>query len=407
MFVEDRFRHTPAGENTQRTNKARKSPRGGTCRKVAYSAKGGNAIGAITDLKTPCLAAGRPDLANRCAVELQKALDQLKWGVEPNQEEIGKIRQEVGTAPWLKLKRIRRVSRSSAPDSDSPQRTGSAHSTITSGRNCTSSLPIKSATAGGLPWRDLRRYLRPRHAEGSGRDFDGVRREHRLDRRETPRLRRCRTGSSVEAGSPSRISKASASKEAANERRALVRKRNQAQAALHFYEERSRQDLRNLINIVRKWAERKEGHALDWLAALWDIACKSRRWDQRENRRLNTGSIAFYAFPQYLVDMIVERTGGRPITVALPSLVDGEVSIDEAGSVYLVDESVRWLPGSLVRRQTLLLQVMGDGRLITDNGRTYHVRPFAVQPGQAQVRNGRLELPNTQQRPGIPILKGN
>ena len=67
-------------------------------------------IGAITDLKTSCLAAGRPDLANRCAIELQKALDQLKWGVEPNQEEIGKIRQEVGTAPWLKLKRIRRVS---------------------------------------------------------------------------------------------------------------------------------------------------------------------------------------------------------------------------------------------------------------------------------------------------------
>jgi hypothetical protein len=200
------------------------------------------------------------------------------------------------------------------------------------------------------------------------------------------------------------ISKASASKEAANERRALVRKRNQAQAALHFYEERSRQDLRNLINIVRKWAERKEGHALDWLTALWDIACKSRRWDQRENRRLNTGSIAFYAFPQYLVDMIVERTGGRPITVALPSLVDGEVNIDEAGSVYLVDE-VSDGAGSLVRRQTLLLQVVGDGRLITDNGRTYHVRPFAVQPGQAQIRNGRLELPNTQQRPGIPILK--
>ena len=202
------------------------------------------------------------------------------------------------------------------------------------------------------------------------------------------------------------ISKASTSKEAANERRALVRKRNQAQTALHIYEERSRQDLRNLINIVRKWAQRKEGHALDWLTALWDIACKSRRWDQRENRRLNTGSIAFYAFPQYLVDMIVERTGGRPITVALPSLVDGDVTIDEAGSVYLVDE-VSDGAGAFVRRQTLLLQVTGDGRMITDNGRTYHVRPFPVQPGQAQVRNGRLELPNTQQRPGIPILKGN
>ena len=104
--------------------------------------------------------------------------------------------------------------------------------------------------------------------------------------------------------------------------------------------------------------------------------------------------------------MIVERTGGRPITVALPSLIDGGVTIDEAGSVYLVDV-VSDGAGSLVRRQTLLLQVMGDGRLITDNGRTYHVRPFPVQPGQAQIRNGRLELPNTQQRPGIPILKSN
>jgi len=63
-----------------------------------------------------------------------------------------------------------------------------------------------------------------------------------------------------------------------------------------------------------------------------------------------------------------------------------------AGSVYLVDE-VSDVAGWLVRRQTLLLQVTGDGRMITDNGRTYHVRPFPVQPGQAQVRNGRLELP--------------
>ena len=76
---------------------------------------------------------------------------------------------------------------------------------------------------------------------------------------------------------------------------------------------------KNLINIVRKWAERREDRALDWLTALWDVACKSRRWDQRENRRWDTGSIAFYTFPQYLVDIIVERTGGRPITVVAAS----------------------------------------------------------------------------------------
>jgi len=75
-------------------NKARKNPRGGNLPQVAYSAKG-NAIGAITDLKTSCLAAGRPTSRTVARIELQKALDQLKWGVEPNQEEIGKIRQEL------------------------------------------------------------------------------------------------------------------------------------------------------------------------------------------------------------------------------------------------------------------------------------------------------------------------
>ena len=66
--------------------------------------------------------------------------------------------------------------------------------------------------------------------------------------------------------------------------------------------------------------------------------------------------------------MMVERTGGRPITVALPSLVDGEVTIDEAGSVYLVDE-VSDGAGSFVRRQTLLLQVTG-GRAVDHGQRT-------------------------------------
>jgi hypothetical protein len=59
--------------------------------------------------------------------------------------------------------------------------------------------------------------------------------------------------------------------------------------------------------------------------------------------------------------MIVERTGGRPITVAFPSLVGGEVTIDEAGSVYLVADEVSDGAGSLVRCQTLLLQIPGTG----------------------------------------------
>jgi hypothetical protein len=91
--------------------------------------------------------------------------------------------------------------------------------------------------------------------------------------------------------------------------------------------------LRHLINIVRKWAERKEDRTLDWFTALCDIAWESRRWDQRENRRVDTGSIRVAMPSHHLVDMIVERAGARPITVALHSLVDGEVTVAEAGSV--------------------------------------------------------------------------
>ena len=188
----------------------------------------------------------------------------------------------------------------------------------------------------------------------------------------------------------------------ANRRKTLMRKRNQAQAALHFFEERSRQEMRNLINIIRKWAERKEDRALDWLTALWDHCSRSRRTDA--NRPPTVGSIVFYAFPQHVVDQIVEKTGGRPITVALPKLVDGEVHIDPAGNVYLVDQASDGA-GSHMRRQTLILQIPGDGRMLSDGGRSYQVARFSVQPGPAQIRDGKLELPNTAQRPGVPNSK--
>ena len=53
-------------------------------------------------------------------------------------------------------------------------------------------------------------------------------------------------------------------------------------------------------------AERKSKNAYDWLAASRDT--------QGEQAY---GSIVFYAFPQELVNMIAERTGGRPVTVAI------------------------------------------------------------------------------------------
>jgi hypothetical protein len=112
----------------------------------------------------------------------------------------------------------------------------------------------------------------------------------------------------------------------------------------------------------------------------------------------------FYAFPQRVVDQIVERTGGRPITVTLPRLVDGEVRIDPVGNVFLIDEAPDGA-GSSVRRETLVVQIPGDGRVLTDGRRSYQIARFSVSPGPALVRNGRLTLPDTQQRPGVPQSK--
>ena len=146
-----------------------------------------------------------------------------------------------------------------------------------------------------------------------------------------------------------------------------------------------------MIHLVRKWAERKSANAFDWLAALYAITCKGSK---------STGSIVFYAFPQELVNMIAERTGGRPVTVAIPDLVDGDVYIDDDGNVYLV-EQVDDGQGQILERETFLMQVTRDGDLIYDHGRPQRIHAVEFEPGRAEVRDGKLDLPGSKLRPKV------
>ena len=112
-WVEDRFNYQERLSNHKQKLTKKHSP-WWNLPQVAMAAKG-NSIGAITDLKTSALAAGRTDLAEQLAVELQAALDQLKHGTEPDRERITQIRKEVGTAaPWLKCKTAKRSRRPAA-----------------------------------------------------------------------------------------------------------------------------------------------------------------------------------------------------------------------------------------------------------------------------------------------------
>lgn len=177
-------------------------------------------------------------------------------------------------------------------------------------------------------------------------------------------------------------------------RKKLNFKRTQAQGALHFYDERSRNDLRNLIHIIRKWARKKEERAIDWLAALYAVACKGS----------GNGSIVFYAFPQQIVDLIGERTGGRPAIVRITDLARGEIEIDEEGRVLLVEEIADGQGGSL-ERQTFLMKI-GNGYVEYEGGRR-EPTTLCVEPGRLRVADGKVALPGSRQRPAIPTHEGD
>src|SRR5947209_7828433 len=99
-FVRDRFsRGLGQQQGKNKANKARNP--WFNLEHVAMKARG-NHIGSITDLMTSCRAAGRDDLAQQLAVELQNALDSLKWQVQPDLKLVAEVRQQIRQAPWLR-----------------------------------------------------------------------------------------------------------------------------------------------------------------------------------------------------------------------------------------------------------------------------------------------------------------
>jgi hypothetical protein len=378
-WVEDRFNHRETFSNEKDKRKKRRSA-WWNLPQVAVSARGSE-IGIITDLMTSCHAEGRPELAERLARELQAALDALKHGTLTDHEVIAAIRKQVVTAPWLRLKEGKRVGDLPLHLNVSPtDKIGRLYNMLRK--------ELDDFFSDIRPLADFRglivngRFDREMYAEaGQIARIYGVNIALTLDKREKYRQAVTEAEAAVNACAADDVVA----------RRRAFKARNKAKAALHWYEERSRQEIRNMIHLVRKWAERKSANAFDWLAALYAITCKGSK---------STGSIVFYAFPQELVNMIAERTGGRQVTVAIPDLVNGEVSIDQDGNVYLLDQ-VDDGQGQIVERETFLMQVTRDGDLIYDHGRPQRMHPVEFEPGRAEVIDGKLELPGSRQTPKV------
>ncbi len=395
-FVRDRFMYEE--RHSAQKNKAPKPPSPWwNLPQVAMQARG-NQIGSITDLKTSCLANGREDLARELVDQLQNALDQLKHGTQPDQEVIRNVRNEVTKAPWLKLKQKQRIA------------------------EMDEHLPVTERDKIGKLYNFLRKEVGRYFGEAAVAplsDFRGLIGGAEFN----PEIfAECFTVNKYYGGVVTQIlsrrrelrdqlEKASAEveekKDDAEARKEAIFRRHQASAAFSVYEQRSREELRALIDQVRLWAQGKNGTRLAYLSALHAIVCRDRRPDPEHEFVPGTGSIVFYAFPQEVVDQIAERTGGRPVTVQIPNLCDGEVEIDRDGRIFLVSHFTNG-DGQVHERLIFLAQVTRKGEVFRERDAQgspivmERVRPFSIQPGRSEARDGIVTFPETRRRPEVP-----
>jgi len=343
------------GEQFQREKTKRqkvKSPWWNAC-PVAMKGRG-NRIGAITDLKTSCLAAGRPDLAYTLVEQLQNALDSLKHRVEVDESVINEIRREVAPAPWLRHKRERRVS-------DLP-----AH------------LDVADTDKVGRLYNDLRKEIGFLPDEtGSGfeekmsiEDFRGLFTGENVTRE---MFAECHWVNSLYGDIASQVVQreetvkkhlkdaqtqwvAARESDDKENRKSAVLVRKKAQAALWEHEQDARDQFTSLNLFVHYWAQGKQENRRAWAQAMNAVVTAGS----------GSGAILFQSFPQEVVDAFAEMTGGPRIRVRLPKTVNGYVWFDQEHRAFLV-ERVANPQGPECEKRAFLFQYKGKRSLIFEN----------------------------------------
>jgi hypothetical protein len=378
-FAEDRFRYQEQAPVQKEKTKKQKSPWWNLVQ-VANKAKG-NEIGSITDLQTSCIAAGQPGLAHELVRELQNALDSLKHGTQVDRQRIAEIRRQVKTAPWLKYKREEQVSRMPV------------------------SLPVEPTDKVGYLYNAVRREvddffqttlpIGDFHGVISGATFtqemyDECREINRLYASEVSKIMSRKTEVDKQLAEVEAEYEAARAGNDRKVREAVRRKRNSVQIAFFSNKERTKDELKALVMLIRKWADEKRENRRGWCQALHTVVCGGR----------SRGSLLWHTFAQEAIDMIAEETGSRPVQVAVPELVDGEIEFDGEGRVFLV-ERIGDENGQAQERRTLLLQVKENGDILQNGQRVSRVHPFPLRAGRGEVRDGHVVFEGIPQRPTV------
>lgn len=304
----------------------------------------GNQIGTITDLITSCLADGRPDHAHTLVKQLQYALDSLKFDVAPEEDVIAVIRQEVSTAPWLRLKHKKRVS------------------------ELPTHLDVKPTDKIGILYNHVRPYFDESLISAAQLEaFTGLIQGEEVTEK---MLEQCRYVRGAYAALVADIAQEKQSLEEALDkakqewdsarksgdkalRKQKLLAKNQAHTASHYYEERSKDRMKAIISFLKIWAQNKTTNRMAWAQALNTLLCEGK------SKNKGTGSLIWLTFPQELVSRLAEITDGENVHLYTPRLVEGFPRIDEHGRTFLVEA----IQGSLV--ETFLFAYR-DGKFSLD-----------------------------------------
>jgi len=339
-FVECRFRRE-MGEQQGKTKLNKAKDPWFNLEHVAMKARG-NHIGSITDLMTSCRAAGREDLADQLAKELQNALDSLKWQVQPDLTLVADIRQQVNQAPWLRYKNERRISdlplHLDVADTD---RIGKLYNHVRKDIEdlLTNKAPIEAFKGLVVGEEVTRPMLEDCHFvnRAYAAIVSKIAERHEQLKQQ---LEKARVDWDAVRKDPNR-----------DLRKQKLFAKTQAQGAYRYDEDRAKYEMKAILAYIRIWAQNKTENRKAWLEALNRVVCGGK----------GSGSILFLAFPQELIDRLAERTGGRFVRVHLPRLSEGSVRTDSEGRTFLVE------PISRGGEKHTFLWKYKDGKILLDD----------------------------------------
>jgi hypothetical protein len=350
-FVAGRIEYGERFQQGKTKYQKAKSPWWNAC-PVAMKARG-NRIGVITDLKTSCLAAGRPDLAYKLVEQLQNALDSLKHRVEIDESVVSEIRKEVTPAPWLRFKRERRVS-------DLP-----AHLEVADSDKVGRLYNVLRKEIGFLPDETGNGFEEKMGIE----DFRGLFTGEIVTRE---MFEECQLVNSIYGDIASRIVQreeevkqqlrdAQAQWDTVrrgdekDKKREAVLARNKAQAALREHEQDARDQFSSLHLFVHYWAQGKENRKA-WAQAMNSVVTGGS----------GSGAVLFQAFPQEVVDVFAEMTGGQRVKVRMPKTVNGHAWFDGEQRAFLVERKLN-PDGQECEKRVFLFQYKGKRSLVFEN----------------------------------------